>query len=317
MAVVQRPHTRICIAHLLAAALALGACGPEESEGRFPDQILETDAGETAIDEIQLGTGSGTGTMDGTWLLIHEQSNCVEALSFLDEALSVTFEIVEIEQNGNQLRETHNVCSLRLTKLLQLETTFPQAAAQSVNPIIVDDSYVSLVGRGGGYASGVEYQPFGLDWPDPLTGDHPEDASDPRVVDGDGDGNPGITLEINGGADNNGCDMYITQSSVLRYHGTFTTPTLIEGNSVTFFEQEVMGASSTLCGVPRNLYPNDAFSRFLMARIDGQGGAPDFDFDEDGAITCEDIARVETEIWDYREKDCYRCGATEDNCPLN
>jgi hypothetical protein len=145
---------------------------------------------------------------------------------------------------------------------------------------------------------------------DPLTETMPENADDPRVVDADNDGQPGVTLLVSGGAAVGGCDMYVLQRSAIRYLGQFERSNLINGTSITYYSQKVLGASQSLCAVPRTITPNDRSSVFVMHRVDGQGGSLDIDYDGDGTISCDEANEATRQLWQFREPNNELCGGT-------
>jgi hypothetical protein len=291
------------------ASLAFPACAIEDAPSEFGPQTqdagITTDGG-NALDSGNIG--QGIPTMNGTWLLIHEQSNCVETLGLKSEALSVSAELIQMTQNVAQVREERTICSINLTRVLGLETTFPNEAAQAHQPNIIEDSYVSGNGVGSGYASGIERQIYGVNLTDPLTEAMPADREDPRLIDADEDGQPGITLRVNGGEGNGGCDMFIAQRAAIRYFGTFERPNLIKGTSVTFYAQSVLGATQSLCVAPRIVTANDPFSKFELMRIDGEGGSLDLDLNADGVIDCEEVNSSLPQLWTFREPNDTLCG---------
>jgi hypothetical protein len=291
----------------LVAAAAFSACAvelsPTDFENQTQDAGISTDAGGSAD-----GIGQGIESMNGSWLLIHEQSNCVETLGIISEALSVSATLVNAVQDSAQVVENREICSINLTRVLGLDTTFPNVAAQAHNTNVIEDSVVSSVGVGGGYASGIEEQIYGVNLDNPLVDPMPEDAEDPRVFDADGDGQPGVTLLINGGQETGGCDMYIAQRAAIRYLGTFVRPNLIRGNSVTYYAQTVLGATQNLCVTPRVVTPNDTFSKFEMLRIDGAGGSVNLDDNGDGTVSCDEVNANLGELWTFREPDNTLCG---------
>jgi hypothetical protein len=294
---------------IILSSLAFCACAIEDAPSEFGPQTQDagtvTDGG-TGLDSGNIG--QGIPTMNGTWLLIHEQSNCVETLGLKTEALSVSAELIQMTQTVAQVREERSICSINLTRVLGLETTFPNEAAQAHQPNIIEDSYVSGNGVGSGYASGIERQIYGVNLTDPLTEDMPADREDPRLIDADQDGQPGITLRVNGGEGNGGCDMFIAQRAAIRYVGTFERPNLIRGNSVTFYAQSVLGATQSLCVAPRTVTANDPFSKFELMRVDGQGGSLDLDLNADGVIDCDEVNDSLSQLWAFREPNDSLCG---------
>ncbi len=288
-----------------AALLALSACVPEAGPGYFPVQTA--DAGTEQPPATELGGGRGAGDMNGTWLLVHEQSLCVAlpGSTLIDEALAVTLELVRIEQTGGRLSESRDICAINLYPVLGFDSVFPIEAASANNPISVEDSYVTGLDIGASYNSGIEHQLFGLRLDDPLSDPIPETVDDPAVIDNDGDGNPGSTLIA--GID---CEMYVVQRSSISYRGEFVTPNQIAGQSSTLYAQRVLDSSQVLCRIPREVTPNDPYSHFQLSRIDGRGGAVNFDDNGDGAVDCDEVLARQASVWNYREPDATLCGGT-------
>lgn len=289
---------------LAPSALLASACEPELTPGRFEPQA-PADTGLTAEVGVELGSGEGIGTLDGTWLLVHEQSNCVTFASLTEEALSVTLEIVRFSTEGLRLDEEREICSINLYPIFGLDNTFPNMAAQSINPVEVTGSLLSTYEIGGVWASGIEYQIYGAQLDDPIGDTLPRSADDPRVEDTDGDGDPGITIIV-GGA----CRMYTVQRSLITYFGELVRPNQIVGRSLTRIEQSILGTSTVVCRAERRVIPNDEFARFELSRIDGQGGAPNFDDDGDGRISCDEVLARQAVVWEYREPARANCVGT-------
>ncbi|TVR04824.1 MAG: hypothetical protein EA398_01020 [Deltaproteobacteria bacterium] len=289
---------------LAVTCLALAACSPEATESPIGDQELEDESTSSVpTDERDIGRGSGTGDLSGTWAFIHENSACMDFIT-IDEVLSHTYYIVEIEQDGRRVWETRRVCSTDISPTVGLRAIVPRETLESVTFPVVDHGIVSDVAAGGSYSSPTEILLWGVELDDPVDEPLPTSAEDPRVRDLNGDGNPGVTFRVEAST----CERYIVQRTVSRYYGTFTTPNLIEGFSSTSTETKTMGSSQRICGVSIDLIPNDRHSRFRMVRIDGQGGSIDLDLDGDGTITCDELNSRREILWTPREPDHTNCG---------
>jgi len=300
-------------------ALIIGiACLPEVTPTMIPDQDLsafdpdtgsQTDA--SNLDERplheQLGHGVGTGSMTGKWLVVHEQSNCITLANTVQEALSVTFQIVDIVQEGSRLRESRDICRIHLFPIFSLDNIFPDAVAASINPILVEDSYITAAEQGGFYSSGIEFQPYGVNLEDPLADPLPTRSDDPSVVDSDGDGKPGVTLIVGGD-----CEMYTAQRAAIQYRGALVTPVHVRGESTTLMSQRVLGSSTFTCGARRDIATNNAFGRFNMYRVDGEGGSLRLDLNNDGRVDCADaLLAHELGAWRAREPNPANCGVRQ------
>ncbi len=71
----------------------------------------------------------------------------------------------------------------------------------------------------------------------------PTDGDDPRVVDSDGDGQPGFTVQVDGFVDG---QVYMVQRLARGLRGTLGTDGRMTGLVVGFSEQEVVGASNAI-----------------------------------------------------------------------
>lgn len=277
---------------LLIGALITGCV--ERAETSFPEQSIEPiDMGDAMEADLGLGEGSGAGTMEGTWLLVHENSSCVLG----QEQVSVADYLIDIEQQGQALRETRTICSLDLSPVLGLNVTVPPAAFQSVEYADVDLGFFSALGEGGGYSSSLELALWGVRLDDPFFEELPRDVEDARVFDADSDGAPGVTFIVG----DNVCERHTIQRQLIHYTGSFTAPNRIDGSSTNLTETLVIGGTSPICKTSPAVESNDSFNQFVMVRVDGQGGAIDLDADNDGAITCDEIKGASVTLIPGRE----------------
>ena len=126
-----------------------------------------------------------------------------------------------------------------------------EGEAAGVSPVIPDALVNSLpiTERGGTFVDGnlvlpTIYEVRGAQNFDDLRNDPlPEDAEDPRVYDQDGDGNPGITVSVEGFISG---DIYLVQRSSNALVGSQTDDGRVEGRVTWSDEQSVLGASNEL-----------------------------------------------------------------------
>ncbi len=288
---------------IVAAAMALVAtvtgCGFEAGPSAFEDQEIEDSndgPGEPSGDE--LGGGGGAGTMAGTWLKVHQASSCVLG----QEQVSTAYYLVEIEEDGSALREDRRLCHLEASAVLGFRPVASPETLASVQFPQVDRAIVTSLLPGAYYASSTAVGLWGIELDDPLVEAVPADPEDERVVDGEGDGNPGVTLELEG----SGCERYMGQRQIVRLYGQLEAPNDVRGGSVHTAEVEVYGASGSVCQLAPQVSSNDRDSLFRMVRVDGLGGAVSAR-EDDEPIRCSDIEQFFGQVLELREPD-------DDNC---
>lgn len=283
--VMARFEAWAAVAGLVAGAGLLGAagCGFEAGPSAFDDQELaaeDNDDEQPAGDE--LGGGSGAGTLAGTWLMAHQASSCVIG----QEQVSTAYYLVEIEEEGAALRENRRLCDLNASEILGFRPVASAQTLESVSFPQVDRGIISSLVPGAHYASSTAVGLWGIELDDPMADEVPTDGDDPAVIDGDGDGNPGVTMALEG----SGCDRYMGQRQIVRFSGRLEQPNDIRGTSVHATETVVYGASGSVCELAPQVASNDEYSRFRMVRIDGRGGAVDAAAADDEPIGCDDIS---------------------------
>ncbi len=286
---------------LTICILLCSNCALERPPTTFPAQQLD-DAGAgdaTSRGDASFGSGSGAGTMTGTWLQVHEASTCV----LVDEQVTWAGYLMNIEQTDRTLVEHRQQCEVTLSPVFGLQVIIPDPVLPLIKFVEVDQGFVSSVLESGTYTSSTELSLWGIELENPLTDSVPTEPDDPAVVDSDGDGNPGLTFDIVGSM----CKRYIAQRSIVRYFGRFTKPNQIDGSSVTVTDANVVGSSQAICGVDPRLTANDPLSTFRMVRVDGAGESIDLDADGDGEITCDEVRPHLVDIIARRESSPENC----------
>lgn len=112
--------------------------------------------------------------------------------------------------------------------------------------------------------------PVGIRLDDPFNEALPTDPNDPRVVDDDDDGNPGITVTIEVTPELVG-ELYIARREIFAYEAFLTEPDLLTGVVTDNSEQLVIGASDPVfASSPANWgqYPDLDKSPIILRRVD-------------------------------------------------
>jgi hypothetical protein len=280
--------------YLVVSGVLVAGCTIERGDSVFEDQRFEDAASlpDVLPQEIPLGEGPGAGTMAGTWLKIHEASTCVLG----QEQVATAFYLVDFEQEGPTLRERPRLCAIDLSPVLGMKPIVPLEVLESIEFADVDRGLISSLRRGGAYSSATEVGLWGVVLDNPMTDPLPTEPEADGIVDADDDGEPGVTLRIEG----TDCRRYVAQRQIVRYTGVVTAPNQIDGHSATATDTAVLGASAGLCRVAPELEPNDAYSVFRLYRVDGAGGAFDADLNGDGEVSCDEISRYYEAAWTRR-----------------
>ena len=112
--------------------------------------------------------------------------------------------------------------------------------------------------------------PVGIRLDDPANEPLPTDPDDPRIVDDDGDGNPGITVNIKVTDDLTG-ELYIARREIFAYEAFLTEPDVMTGTVTDDSEQLVIGASDPIfASSPANWgqLPDLSKSPIILQRVD-------------------------------------------------
>lgn len=171
--------------------------------------------------------------------------------------------LVDVVQDGRALRLSETVCALGAEGVGPIETRFPAGFVRAVS----------------GSTKSARLEPDGDGWrwvearSERLLGVRlrpgeavPERASDPRVVDGDGDGAPGLSVEIRGLVSGR---VFIAGRDWSQLEGRLRSPRTVEGQLSWGSEQRVLGAEPSLLDQQPTSrpHPDPTKSWFRMTRV--------------------------------------------------
>ena len=112
--------------------------------------------------------------------------------------------------------------------------------------------------------------PVGIELEDPFNEPLPTDPNDPRIVDDDGDGNPGLTVTIEVSPEFIG-ELYIARREIFSFEAFLVEPDLLTGQVTDDSEQLVIGASDPVfASSPANWgqYSDLSKSPIILRRVD-------------------------------------------------
>ena len=206
----------------------------------------------------------------GRWLMIQELSTIAD-IPFLGEVrLTTTVGLfIDIVQDGTVLTMQDAYCFTDVELSTDLFVTdVPDAVMRAICPeprtatlVEVDDRWHLI--------QDWHTEVRGAELDDPANDPLPTYRSDPRLVDLDGDGHPGITLpaEILGLLSG---ETYAVQRFRYRLYGSFIDDRLVVGLLDWTTEQRILDASDALMMMPFEEHndPDPKAHRFAMLRVD-------------------------------------------------
>ena len=156
-----------------------------------------------------------------------------------------------------------------------IETSLSDAATQAIKPpaAALDVTEVDGTLR---IARAATPTPVGIRLDDPANESLPTDPDDPRIVDDDGDGQPGITVTIRVTDDVSG-ELYIARREIFAYEAILVEPDRLVGTVTDNSEQLVIGASDPIFASSDanwGQHPDLTKSPIILVRVE-----PDWDCD--------------------------------------
>ena len=149
-----------------------------------------------------------------------------------------------------------------------IETSLSDAATQAIRPpptpVTVEEVDDTLR-----VTRPATPTPVGIELDDPANESLPTDPNDPRIVDDDGDGNPGITVDIRVSDDLTG-ELYIARREIFSYQAYLTDPDTLRGTVTDESEQLVIGASDPVFDMATEWvqYDDPDKSPIILKRVD-------------------------------------------------
>lgn len=184
------------------------------------------------------------------------------------KTLIVSFGFNDFTVDDDQLIDQGSFCFSEQRTDQPIETSLSDAATQAIRPpptpVEVDTTNGPLT-----IMRPASPTPVGIRLDDPTNEPLPSDPDDPRIVDDDGDGNPGITVTIQVGDDLTG-ELYIARREIFAYEASLVTPDRLEGTVTDDSEQLVIGASNPVFLAESNWrqHSDPAKSPIILIRVD-------------------------------------------------
>ncbi len=233
-------------------ALATAACGGRQA---------------LPVDDVTLTSGRFDELPDlrGTWARL-EVTSTVAQVPLLGEirTLHQAVGLVQVAGEPDALTTTSTICAIDIdSDSGSVETTVPEAYARSVvesasaTRATLVDEHVALEPFTVVMAAGYDVDDFDATVP--------ADAADPRVIDGDSDGEPGVTFRVAGMVDG---DVRIATRRERTFTPTHVTADTIDGDLTWSAARTTFSATSSRLERQREQAPDpDGPSYFLTTRV--------------------------------------------------
>ncbi|MEZ4249887.1 MAG: hypothetical protein R3B99_16775 [Polyangiales bacterium] len=200
------------------------------------------DAGRPPEGRTPVAPEAAVSRLVGTWAM-ESRFATIQSVPILGDQRSVSraWGLVQIEQVGETLRMTESGCRVQIEGG-STETTISDDVPRSIDPQVAILEFVtegdSITWVRPEVGTAVGFRPGG------PTDALPDAASDARVFDQDGDGQPGVTVTVSGLASG---EVYVVQWQRAWYQGQLTeSGPLVGENHAEASTQKTIGASTSL-----------------------------------------------------------------------
>jgi hypothetical protein len=259
---------------LLAVAAAAACAGDADgaaTTGAATDTTIDTDttapvgsATATSSPTTEVAPAPGA-ELVGRWA----HYDVVAYEDDLLKTLIISYGFNDFAEADGQIVDQASFCFSEQRTDQPIRTSLSDAATQAIQPPPVVVTLETVDGE-------LRIQrpptptPVGIRLDDPFNEALPTDPADPRIVDDDGDGQPGITVTIEVSDDLSG-ELYIARREIFSYDARLVEPDRITGVVTDESEQLVIGASDPAFAIsPANWrqHPDLSKSPMILVRVD-------------------------------------------------
>lgn len=158
------------------------------------------------------------------------------------KVLIISYGFTDLAVEGEDLVATESFCTARYASDQPITTTISDAATRAIVPESIPVELRDEDGRIGFFRPPTPTG-IGIDLEDPANDPLPTDPDDPRIADDDGDGKPGITVEIVVGDGALEGELYIARREIFAYDVVAQDDGSLVGTVEDESEQLIIGAS--------------------------------------------------------------------------
>lgn len=258
---------RVSAPFLVLAALAVPAVPAAQEAGSAEVEARSTEATKDEQEGSDDDKKHAHPDLRGNWAQ-RVVTTAVSEVPIVGKVVTRTISVqrVEITQKGRDLEMTTEVCDIRVNSSVDVvETHIPDRFVAAMGTV---KRPAKLVERDGVFELVVpkKLELIGVELREPTSEYLPTDPDDPRVIDQDKDGHPGVTVKVSGLIDGS---LYIVHRGWDRLVGTFDGSDRIAGPVKWDLEQKVLDSTSVFLGDPpkSKAHPNPNKSHFGMRRV--------------------------------------------------
>jgi hypothetical protein len=259
---------------LLAVAAAAACAGDADgaaTTGAATDTTIDTDttapvgsATATSSPTTEVAPAPGA-ELVGRWA----HYDVVAYEDDLLKTLIISYGFNDFAEADGQIVDQASFCFSEQRTDQPIRTSLSDAATQAIEPPPVVVELETVDGELRIHRPPTP-TPVGIRLDDPFNEALPTDPADPRIVDDDGDGQPGITVTIEVSDDLSG-ELYIARREIFSYDARLVEPDRITGVVTDESEQLVIGASDPAFAIsPANWrqHPDLSKSPMILVRVD-------------------------------------------------
>lgn len=215
----------------LPLATALVACGAGDTDGETPA------AAETTTTKAGRLT-AGTDDLVGRYA--HYDVVAYEDVSMKTLIISTGFS--DLERRDGVIWNQMTFCHADTVTDQNIDVSISDTATQAIKPIATP---VEVTEVNGTLHVSRPATPtgIGIKFENPADDALPTDPKDPRIIDADGDGNPGVTSTVKVSEDLQG-EIYLARREIFAYDVTQVDPDRLVGSITDNSEQLILGASN-------------------------------------------------------------------------
>ena len=221
-----------------------------------------------ATDERGEGAPTATDTVGAELLGRWAHYDVVAYEDGLLKTLIISYGFNDFTEVDGEIVDSSRFCFSEQRTDQPIETSLSDAGTQAIRPpstpVEVDEVDGVLRVR-----RPATPTPVGIALDDPATEPLPNDPADPRIVDDDGDGEPGVTVSIRVSDDLSG-ELYIARREIFAYEAFLREPDVLTGVVTDDSEQLVIGASDPIFVTEADWvqHPDLTKSPIVLRRVD-------------------------------------------------